>query len=157
MSDTAVQDAKATLAASPFLSELVKQLRAQDSYGHWDGKSDAEVIAPYIIDKEARRLIPIIDDPDPDVLWRIDLFYAAAGLAIERKTGLIATPMMKINHEGFGRAILSVSRLIVFSKYHRDIHRFGFDNLQAMGIAGDKIVDDAVSMIEKYPEVANFG
>jgi probable nitrogen fixation protein len=156
MSESATLDPLAVIAGSPFLSELVKQLRAQDQYGHWDGKSDAEVLAPYVLDKEARRLIPIIDDPDPDVLWRLDLFYAAAGLAIERKTRLVASPMIKINHEGFGRAILSTSRLIVFSKYHRDIHRFGFDSLEAMAKQGDKIVDEAVAMIEKYPEVANF-
>jgi len=145
------------VAASPFLAELVKQLRAQDSYGHWDGKSDAEVLAPYVVDKAARKLIPIIDDPDPDVLWRLDLFYSAAGLAIERQCALIASPMIKINHEGFGRAILSTGRLIVYSKYHRDIHRFGFDSLAVLAEAGDAIVRDALAMIAKYPDVANFG
>lgn len=145
------------VAASPFLGELVKQLRAQDAYGHWDGKSDAEVLAPYVVDKAARKLIPIIDDPDPDVLWRLDLFYSAAGLAIERQCGLIAAPMIKINHEGFGRAILSAGRLIVYSKYHRDIHRFGFDSLTVLAETGDGIVREALAMIARHPDVANFG
>jgi probable nitrogen fixation protein len=145
------------IACSPFLAELVRQLRAQDQYGHWDGKPDADVLAPYVVDKEARKLIPIIDDPDPDILWRLDLFYAAVGIAIERKTGLVASPMIKINHEGFGRAILSAGRLIVYSKYHRDVHRFGFDSLEALGKQGDKIVDEGVAMIAKHPDVANFG
>ncbi|AYH43404.1 NifX-associated nitrogen fixation protein [Azoarcus sp. DN11] len=144
------------VSASPFLAELVKQLRAQDPYGRWGRKSDAEVLAPYVVDKAARKLISIIDDPDPAVLWRLDLFYAAAGLAIERQCGLIASPTIKINHEGFGRAILSSGRLIVYSKYHRDIHRFGFDSLAALAEAGDGIVREAVAMIARFPEVANF-
>src|SRR5262249_13392237 len=127
------------------------------SYGHWDGKADAEVLAPYVVDKAARKLIPIIDDPDPDVLWRLDLFYSAAGLAIERKCGLIASPMIKINHEGFGRAILSTARLIAFGKSHRAIHRFGFDSLAALAEAGDAIVREALAMIARFPDVANFG
>ena len=148
---------KALFSASPFLSELVKVMRAQDTYGSWEGKPDAEVLAPFIVTKEQRKLIPIIDDPDPDVLWRVELFYNACGLAIERKTSHIAAPMIKINHEGFGRAILSTGRLIVYSKYHRDVHRFGFDSLPALAEAGDKIVAEAVAMIGRFPEAATFG
>lgn len=150
-------ESQAVIAASPFLCELVKVMRAQDSYGSWEGKADADVLSTFVVTKEQRKLIPIIEDPDPDVLWRVELFYNACGLAIERKTGLIAAPMIKINHEGFGRAILSTSRLIVYSKYHRDIHRFGFDCLALLGEAGDRIVDEAVAMIERFPEAANFG
>ena len=156
--DGAPADADAALiAASPFLGELVKVLRAQDSYGSWEGKSDAAVLAPFVVTKEQRKAIPIIDDPDPDVLWRVELFYNACGLAIERRTSHIAAPMIKINHEGFGRAILSTGRLIVYSKYHRDIHRFGFDSLTALAEAGDRIVSEAFAMIARFPEAANFG
>ena len=139
MSEATTADT-AIIAGSPFLTELVKQLRAQDSYGHWEGKSDAEVVGPYIVDKEARKLIPIIDDPDPDVLWRIDLFYSAAGLAIERGSKVMTAPMIKMSHEGFGRVVLIAGRLVVFNKYHRDVHRFGFDSLLELAAQGDKIV-----------------
>ncbi|MCK9984836.1 MAG: hypothetical protein AzoDbin1_01308 [Azoarcus sp.] len=146
----------AVIAASPFLAQLVGMVRAQDSFGAWDGKSDAAVLAPYVVDRAARREIPIIGDPDPELLWRVELFYNAAGIAVERRTGLIASPTIKINHEGFGRAMLTAGRLVVYSKYHRDIHRFGFDTLQALGEAGDRIVDEAAAMIDRFPEVANF-
>jgi probable nitrogen fixation protein len=156
MSDLLAPDtASNVIADSPFLHQLVRMMRAQDTYGSWEGKPDAEVLAPYVLDKAARKLIPIIDDPDPDVLWRVDIFYSAAGLAIERQTGHIAAPMIKINHEGFGRAILVVGRLIVYSKYHRDIHRFGFDSLTALASAGDRIVNDAVTLIGRFPAVIN--
>lgn len=155
MSETA--EAVSIIAGSPFLTELVKQLRAQDSYGHWEGKSDEDVVGPYIVDKEARKLIPIIDDPDPDVLWRLDLFYSAAGLAIERASKVMTQPMIKMSHEGFGRVVLIAGRLVVFNKYHRDVHRFGFDSLAELAKQGDKIVNDAVAMIEQFSEVARYG
>ena len=147
---------EAVIAASPVLRELVLQLRAQDAYGHWAGKSDAEVLGPYVIDKEARKLIPIIDDPDPDVLWRLELFYNAVGIAVERQTGTVVSPAVNINHEGFGRVILTAGRLIVGNKYHRDVHRFGFDSLDALGAQGDKLVAEARSLMERFPDVVNF-
>ena len=55
---------------NPFIKELIKQWRAQDTHGTWDEKKDLDLIAPYVIDKEARKLLPIIGDPDPEILWR---------------------------------------------------------------------------------------
>ncbi|TGS26305.1 DUF269 domain-containing protein, partial [bacterium M00.F.Ca.ET.180.01.1.1] len=69
---------------------------------------------------------PIIGDPDPDVLWRLDKYYAAIGLAIGERCGLMASPMIQVSHEGFGRVLFTTGRLVVLSKTLRDVHRFGF-------------------------------
>ena len=150
-----------TAVASPaiesvFIKELIKQWRAQDMHGSWDGKTDLDLIEPYILTKEKRREIPIMGDPDPETLWRVDLFYNAIGLAIERSTGIMVAPMMKMHHEGFGRMILTAGRLIVANKYLRDVHRFGFDSLEKLAEEGGKIIAAGVEMIEKYPEVARM-
>ncbi|KIZ39151.1 NifX-associated nitrogen fixation protein, partial [Rhodopseudomonas palustris] len=126
MSDATAAD---TATDSLFVKELIKQWRAQDTHGAWDGKSDLVLIDPYIVDKQRRREIPIMGDPDPETLWRLELFYNAVALSIERETGVMVTPMMKMHHEGFGRMILAAGRLIVVNKQLRDVHRFGFDNL----------------------------
>lgn len=139
---------------SLFVKELVKQWRAQDTHGAWDGKSDLDLIEPYILDKAKRREIPIIGDPDPETLWRLELFYNAVSLSIEREAGVMVTPMMKMHHEGFGRMILAAGRLIVVNKQLRDVHRFGFDSLAKLAEEGEKFVAAGVEMIEKYPEVA---
>jgi probable nitrogen fixation protein len=141
---------------SVFVKELIKQWRAQDTHGVWEGKDDLKLIAPYIVDKEARKQIPLMGDPDPDTIWRLELFYNAVALAIERETGNMVTPMMKMHHEGFGRMVLSTGRLIVVNKQLRDTHRFGFDNLGKLADEGQKLVDAGVEMIRKYPEVANY-
>ena len=141
---------------SPFVRELIKQWRAQDAHGTWDNKSDLDLLAPYILDKEARRQIPIIGDPDPETLWRLELFYNAVGLAIERATGAMVSPMMKMSHEGFGRLVLMAGRLIVVNKQLRDVHRFGFPSLEKLAEEGAKYVQAGIEMIRKFPEVVNY-
>ena len=151
---TAADDVAAIDA--PFVKELIKQWRAQDAHGTWDNKSDLDLLAPYILDKEARRQIPIIGDPDPEILWRLELFYNAVGLAIERATGAMVSPMMKMSHEGFGRLVLMAGRLIVVNKQLRDVHRFGFPSLEKLAEEGAKHVQAGIEMIRKFPEVANY-
>lgn len=148
---------KFDLKSSPFLSELIKQWRAQDAYGAWEGKSDEELLEPYVIDKEKRKELPIIGDPDPETLWRVELFYNAVGLAIERQTGVMVSPMMKMSHEGFGRMVLLAGRLVAVNKQLRDVHRFGFLTLEKLAEEGDKHVRDGVEMVKKFPEAANYG
>ena len=98
--------------------------------------------------------MPIIGDRS-ETLWR-RLFYNAVGLAIERATGNMVTPMMKMHHEGFGRLILSAGRLIVYNKQLRDVHRFGFVDMAKLA-EGVKFVALGVEMIKQYPDVANYG
>lgn len=142
---------------SVFVKELIKQWRAQDAHGTWDGKTDADLLAPYVLSKEQRREMPIIGDPDPETLWRVELFYNAVGLAIERATGVMVTPMMKMHHEGFGRMVLTAGRLVVVNKQLRDVHRFGFLSMEKLAEEGEKLVAAGIEMINKFPEVAKFG
>ncbi len=146
-----------TGSAGLFLAELVKQFRAIDTYGTWDGKNTEALLADFIIDKEKRREIPIMGDPDPETLWRLELFYNAVGLSVERQTGIMVSPMMKMSHEGFGRMVLTAGRLVVINKYLRDVHRFGFNDMEKLAEEGGKLVDAAVEMINKFPEVAKYG
>lgn len=142
---------------TPFMKELIKQWRAQDTHGTWDRKSDAQLLEPYILTAEARRALPIMGDPDPETLWRIEIFFNAVGLTIERATKVMVTPMMKMSHEGFGRQVLIAGRLIAVNKQLRDAHRFGFPTLAKLAEAGGKYVDEGVGMVEKYREVATYG
>lgn len=141
---------------SPFVKELIKIWRAQDTHGAWEGKKDFELVEPYIIDKEARRALPIIGDPDPETIWRLELFFNAVCLLIERETRVMISPMLKMSHEGFGRMVLIGGRLIVVNKQLRDVHRFGFDNLGKLAEEGMKHVNSGVEMIKKFPDVANY-
>lgn len=161
MSDTPTADAtvddETKLLQDGFIRELIKQIRAQDTHGTWEGKSDARLLEPFILTAEQRRAMPIMGDPDPETLWRMDLFHNAVGLAIERATGCMVSPMTKMSHEGFGRTVLTTGRLIVVNRYLRDVHRFGYPSLAKLAEAGNKLVSEGVGMVEKYKEVATYG
>jgi probable nitrogen fixation protein len=159
MSEATVAEAPsdAALLQDPFIRELVKQLRAQDTHGTWEGKSDAKLLEPYILSAEQRRALPMMGDPDPETLWRLELFHNAIGLSIERATGCMVSPMMKLSHEGFGRAVLTAGRLIVVNRHLRDVHRFGYASLAKLAEAGNKLVDEGIGMVERYKEVATYG
>jgi probable nitrogen fixation protein len=152
MSDTAVLED----IEGAFLKTLVLLFRAEDTYGAWEGKSDEVILSPFILDKEARAAIPIIGDPDPDTLWRLELFYKAVGITIEKMTGVMGSTMMKMSHEGFGRIVLLCGRLVVVSKTLRDVHRFGFPTLEKLTADGAKLVREAVELIEAHPDVARM-
>lgn len=153
----ATETAAPTKAADlPFVKELIKIWRAQDTHGAWEGKSDLELLAPYIVDKEARRALPIIGDPDPETIWRLELFFNAVALSIERATGVMISPMLKMSHEGFGRMVLIGGRLIVVNKQLRDVHRFGFDSFEKLEAEGGKHVEAGIAMIERFKDVANY-
>ncbi|MBN9887941.1 NifX-associated nitrogen fixation protein [Salipiger abyssi] len=142
------------MVESDFLTQLAAVIRAEDSYGQWDDKSDADIMAEFIVTKEERREIPIIGDPDPDVMWRVGKFYDAVGLLIEKRSGCMASQMQKMSHEGFGRVVLIAGKLVVVSKHLRDIHRFGFVSWEKLAEAGDKLVASAVEAIDAYPDAA---
>jgi probable nitrogen fixation protein len=154
MRETAIQIAAP--AAHGFLKELIKQWRAQDLHGSWDRKTDLDLLEPYILTKEKRREIPMMSDPDPETLWRMELFYNAVGLTLERITGVMVSPLMKLHHEGFGRLVLTAGRLIVINKNLRDVHRFGFESVEKLEAEGEKLVAAGLEWIEKYPEVARY-
>lgn len=146
-----------TYLSTPFVQQLIRQLRAQDTNGAWDNKTDFQLLKPYIHTVEERRALPILGDPDPETLWHLEIFYNAIAVAVERETGQMVSPMMKMSHEGFGRMVLLAGRLVVVNKQLRDVHRFGFSSLAKLADAGTRFFDEAVTMIRTFPAVAQYG
>lgn len=144
------------LLSTDFIKEMVKQMRAIDSYGTYDGWPADRILAPYVVTKEQRRAIPVIGDPDEIMLSRIRAFYNAIASLIEKECGLMAVPIMNISHEGFGRALITVGKLVVMDRTLRDVHRYGYESLSKMKDEGDKLLSVALEIIGKYPEVAGM-
>jgi probable nitrogen fixation protein len=154
MSDLTTLEPESDALRSPFLLSLIALVRAQDRFGIWEKKDDVALLADFVVDKEKRKQIPIVGDPDPDLLSRLEWFYGAIGLQVESRTGVMASPIMQMSHEGFGRMVVTAGRLVVINKHLRDVHRFGFPSLAKLAAEGTKVVDDAVAWIEKYPDLA---
>jgi len=155
MSEAAVAESAPELD-NYFVRQLVTQLRAMDSYGTYDTWTDCKVVDPMILTKDRRREIPVIGDPDETTISRVKAYYNALACSVEKETGKMTTPVINITHEGFGRAMLIVGKLVVHDKTLRDIHRFGFPSLENMTEEMAKITAKAVEVVNAYPEVAKL-
>jgi probable nitrogen fixation protein len=68
----------------------------------------------------------------------------------------MAVPFVQLTHEGFGRALIVVGKLVVMDRTLRDVHRFGFESLSKMKTEADKYLGVALEIIGKHSEVAGL-
>jgi probable nitrogen fixation protein len=139
-----------------FMREIVRQVRAIDSYGVWEGVSDRELLDPFVVTRERRREIPLVGDPDEETLARVSAFYNAIAVLIESECGRMAVSLVHLSHEGFGRVVITVGKLVVLDKSLRDVHRFGFESLSRMKDEADKLLSVAIGIIGQHPDVAGM-
>ena len=139
-----------------FVKEMLRQLRALDSYGTWDGQPPEAILSPLVLTKERKAEIPLVGDPDEETLSRVKAFYNAIAVLIEKECGMMAVPLVHLTHEGFGRVLISVGKLIVMDRTLRDVHRFGFESLSKAKTEADKYLSVALEIIGKYPDVAGM-
>lgn len=139
-----------------FVTEMVRQMRAIDSYGTYDDWTINKILDPFVMTKERKREIPVIGDPDEITMSRVKAFYNAIAAMIEKECGLMAVPMLNLSHEGFGRVIITVGKLVVMDKTLRDVHRLGFASLSKMKDEADKLLSVALEIIGKHSEVAGM-
>lgn len=144
------------LLSTDFIQEMVKQMRAIDSYGTYDGWPAERILAPYVLTKEQKRAIPVIGDPDEILLSRIKAFYNAIASLVEKECTLMAVPMINITHEGFGRVVITVGKLVVVDRTLRDVHRYGFESLSKMKDEADKLLAVALEIVGRHPDVAGL-
>lgn len=157
MSEAALMTAEDDpILESDFIQEMVKQMRAIDSYGTYDDWSVARILDPFVLTKERKQEIPVVGDPDEITMSRVKAFYNAISSLIEKECGLMAIPMINLSHEGFGRAIITVGKLLVMDKTLRDVHRFGFPSLSKMKDEADKLLSVALSLIGEHSEIAGL-
>jgi len=139
-----------------FAREMVRQMRAIDTYGTYDEWPVSRILEPFVLTKEKKRDIPVVGDPDEITMSRVKAFYNAISAMIEKECGLMAVPMLNLSHEGFGRALITVGKLVVVDKTLRDVHRFGFPSLSKMKDEADKLLSVALEVVGMYPKVAGM-
>ena len=139
-----------------FIKEMARQMRALDSYGQYDGQPVATLLEPFVLTQERKAGIPLVGDPDETVLARVKAFYNAIAVLIEKECGLMAVPLIHLTHEGFGRGLITVGKLVVLDRTLRDVHRFGFESLSKMKTEADKYLAVALEIVGRFPEVAGL-
>ena len=139
-----------------FVREMARQMRALDTYGSYNGWTVEKILDPYVLTRERRALIPLIGDPDDETISRVKAFYNAIAVLIEKECKLLAVPLVHLTHEGFGRALVTVGKLVAVDRTLRDVHRFGFASLAKMKDEADKMLGVARERIGQHPAVAGL-
>jgi probable nitrogen fixation protein len=134
-----------------FLEHLIRTLRGGE--GIDPSVADFELLGPLVAHPAARAVGAV----DPDVFWRIEAFFRAAGARIEERTGVVCVPMLRMRGEGFGTVVLIAGRLVAVSRWFDDASAFRFESLEALAVAGERLVEEGVQMIQHHPEVARTG
>ena len=151
-----VVDLNDPVLETEFMKEMAKQMRAIDTYDTFEGMSDGEILDPYVLTKERKKEIPVVGDPDEIVIARIKAYYNAISTLIEKECGLMAVPLINLTHEGFGRAMITVGKLVVHDRSLRDVHRFGFASLSKMKDEADKVLSIALELVGTHSKVAGL-
>jgi len=144
------------ILGTDFVKEMVRQMRALDSYGQYDGLPPADLLAPLIMTREHKADIPLLGDPDETTVACVKAFYNGIAVLIEKECGLMAVPLVHLSHEGFGRVLITVGKLVVLDRVLRDVHRFGFSSLSKMKDEADKYLAVALEIVGKFPEVTGL-
>lgn len=144
------------LMNTDFMKEMVRQMRALDVYGVHDGKSPDALLNAFILTKERKASIPLVGDPDEQTLSRVRAFYNAIAILIEKECGKMATSLVHLSHEGFGRALITVGKLVAVDRTLRDVHRFGFENFSKMKTEADKHLSVAIELVGRHADVAGL-
>ncbi|AQR65904.1 hypothetical protein BXU06_13215 [Aquaspirillum sp. LM1] len=153
--ETVVQDNDPILDTD-FIREMTRQMRALDTYGVYNGQAPAKILDPFVLTRARRQEIPLVGDPDEETIARVKAFYNAIAVLIEKECRLLAVPLVHLTHEGFGRALITVGKLVVMDRTVRDVHRFGFESLSKMKDEADKYLSVALERIGQYPQVAGL-
>ncbi|ACK65837.1 nitrogen fixation protein [Rippkaea orientalis PCC 8801] len=156
MTTTALENPAQFVAENEFLQEVVRQIRAYDSYGFYRSWSDELVLSPFVVSKKKKREISTEGDIDPATKLRILCFYRGIASLIEKETGQLCQVIVDLNHEGFGWALVWSGRLLSVSRTLRDAHRFGFESLEKLAEEGEKLSKAGIELSQRFPEVARL-
>ncbi len=134
-----------------FTKTIIAQVRALDLYGSWSKLSDEELLTnKYVKTKEQLKEIPLVGDINELTKKDIRMMYEALALAFEKATGEMASVVMEMSGEGFGRAVVLGQGLVLVDKHHRDAHRFGYRDLEKFLDDGAKMLQGAVEKFQTY-------
>ena len=100
MSETATDNG---IYQSAFMVELLRQIKAHDQYGTHDGWSAERLLEPFFRKREQAAAGCTVDRA---ALLRVTTFYQALAVLIEGECGQMASLVVNINDEGFGRVLM---------------------------------------------------
>lgn len=142
---------------SPFLVSIVQIIDSYDSLGVYQKlNSEQKLVRSFLLTKEEKEQMESCGQIDEKYKAQVTIFFQAAALTIEQRTGKMVSSIVEMNEEGFGQAMLSAGRLILLSKGLRGTQQFAYTDAERVNKAGEKTITAAIEWIERYPEIVNL-
>lgn len=140
-------------AKQVYVDTLIGQIRALDQFGTWTNKTNEDLlIEKYVKSKDDLKNIPIIADIDEMQIQDIRLIFQAIALSFEKITGVIASVVMEMSHEGFGRVVIFANKTVLCEKYFKDAHRFSYRTYEKLEEEGEKYLIKAQEIYTQYKD-----
>lgn len=140
---------------SSFLANLAQVIQANDLTGVYRSLSPQQkvevVFIPNAEDKGKLAECGIIPE---NLKEHISCFFQAVAFSVEQQTGIMASSIIELNDEGFGRGMVYCGKLIALNKSIRGSQQFLFQNLEKLEKVGQAFIEEAVMWIHKYKEIA---
>ena len=137
------------IVESPFLAELVRQVRLQDRSGIYSSWSNELLLKSFVIPGDSCQL-PIDSPGNYLTNLGISAFYHAVAAIVEKETGQLAQIFINLSHQGLSSALVCCGPLLVVSRLLRDGQEVGFDSLETLAKVGEEIAQKAISKVRQY-------
>lgn len=140
-----------------FLKEIVNQVRAYDTYGTWEKKSNEDLLKEFLKGGSKKPLSLVGHcEIDPKAMLKIYAYFKALGAIIEKLSGFITSVVINMDDEGNGTVLIYTGRFILVNKTIRNANMFGFNSIDDMRSQGEKLIHKALHFLESYAEVARL-
>ena len=85
MSTAPVVQESDPILGTDFIREMVRQMRALDTYGVYNGQSPEKILDPFVLTRARRQEIPLVGDPDAALGRRLSEPVFAQALEIRER------------------------------------------------------------------------
>jgi probable nitrogen fixation protein len=135
----------------PFLDELVRQFRLQDTTSHYQNWSDESVLKSLILSSDSSRNRHVRKG-EIDLLTRlrVSAYYYAIAAQIERETGQLSEIFINLSNQGLSSALVCCGHLLVISELLQKVGCFGFESLDNLINEAEQLILRAVARVRQF-------
>jgi probable nitrogen fixation protein len=132
----------------PFVKELIRQFRQQDSLGNYRQYSNESLLQSWVIPAKRQGA----KNPEIDRLsrLRVSAFYHAVATIIEQETGQLTQIFLNLSPQGASSALICCGNLLVINELLSKVQGFGFGSIEKLVYEAERLIRSAVARIYQF-------
>jgi probable nitrogen fixation protein len=132
----------------PFVKELMRQFRLLDRANIYSYYSSDSLLESWLVTDKKSSLKSL--EIDQLTRLRVSAFYHAIATIIERETGQITQVFINLSSQSISSALICCGNLLVINELLPKASSFGFDSVEKLVDEADKLIQSAMTRIEKF-------